>query len=230
MPKVKTGMWRSIARRIRGNLVSGLIVVVPVVLTIAVFLTAINTLEEATRALLPVTERLEARLGIATWGIGLVVICAAMTAVGYLAKLTIGRHILALGEREVARFPVIRSVYNALKQLVVTVFEKSDSAFHRTCLIEFPYKDKWAVAFIAGDADGELREKTGQPDLIAVYMPTTPNPITGFLLFAPAREVVPLKLDMEEAAKLIISAGLIEPDDRPSRSKGRGAAGRDPSE
>ena len=111
---------------------------------------------------------------------------------------------------------MVRSIYNGLKQIVETIFNQSGTSFQQACLVEYPRQGLWAVAFVATDTRGEIPGKIGEPDLISVFLPTTPNPTSGFLLFVPRRDVSLLDMSLEEAAKLIISAGLVTPPPTPA--------------
>jgi uncharacterized membrane protein len=132
--------------------------------------------------------------------------------VGWVGKGLIGRSFLRFGERYVDRMPVVRSIYNAAKQLAETVFSQLDTSFDRACLVEYPRKGIWAIAFISINAKGEIDAKLtdGEP-FVTVFLPTTPNPTSGFLLFLPQRDVKVLDMTVEDAAKLVISAGLVYP-------------------
>jgi uncharacterized membrane protein len=120
--------------------------------------------------------------------------------------------------------PVVRSVYNGLKQIVETMLSKSGTSFKQACLIEYPRKGIWSIAFISTDARGEVPLKAGEPDLVSVFLPTTPNPTSGFLLFVPRRDVVVLDMTIEDAAKLVISAGLVSPPGKDEIAAGRRVA------
>ncbi|MEM9787133.1 MAG: DUF502 domain-containing protein, partial [Pseudomonadota bacterium] len=111
------------------------------------------------------------------------------------------------------RTPVVRSIYNAAKQIAETVFSQRDTSFDKACLVEYPRKGIWAIAFISTNAKGEIDAKLtdGEP-IVTVFLPTTPNPTSGFLLFLPQRDVQPLDMTVEDAAKLVISAGLVYPN------------------
>lgn len=203
----------SILQRLRGHFLAGLIVVAPVGLTVYIAAAIIRAIDDRIRPFLPDLYNPETYLGRDVPGFGLLVFLAFTTAVGVAARGWLGRRVVAFGERQVARLPVVRSIYGALKQLAETVFEKSDEHFREVCLIQYPVPGKWAVAFVTGPAKGEIPRRTGEADLVSVFMPTTPNPTTGFLLFVPRREVVILDMSLEEAARLIVSAGLVTPPD-----------------
>ena len=136
----------------------------------------------------------------------------AFTAlVGYLTKNLLGRQLVHLAEDWVERMPVVRSIYNALKQIVETVLSQSQTSFKHACLIEYPRKDLWAIAFVSTETRGEILARTPSEAMMSVFLPTTPNPTSGFLLFVPKEDVVLLDMTVEEAAKLVISAGLVSP-------------------
>ena len=119
-------------------------------------------------------------------------------------------------ESLVERTPVVRSIYSGIKQISETVFAQTDRSFQKACLIEYPRKGIWAIGFISTVAKGEVSERAGNTgDLLSVFVPTTPNPTSGFLLFLPAEDVVELEMSVEDTAKLVISAGLVYPNSKP---------------
>ena len=137
--------------------------------------------------------------------------------VGYFAKRVFGKQLIRVGEDLVSRMPVVRSIYNALKQILETVLSQSASSFQMACLIEYPRRDIWAIAFVATDTRGEIVEKRGGEEMVSVFLPTTPNPTSGFLLFVPKKDIIPLDMTIEDAAKLVISAGLVVPPTKSER-------------
>ena len=144
-------------------------------------------------------------------GFGVVVFLLFTTVVGYFTRNLFGRQIVKIGESWVDRMPIIRSIYNALKQIAETILNQSNTSFKDACLIEYPRKGIWAIAFVSTDTKGEIREKSTASEMLSVFLPTTPNPTSGFLLFVPRKDVVILDMTVEEAAKLVISAGLVTP-------------------
>jgi uncharacterized membrane protein len=131
--------------------------------------------------------------------------------IGWLAKGLIGRSLIRWGESLVDRMPVVRSVYNGLKQIAETVFSQSETKFDRACMIQFPRPGVWALGFVSTPAKGELLARIPEEDVLTVFVPTTPNPTSGFLVYAPRRDLILLDMGVEDAAKLIISAGLVYP-------------------
>jgi uncharacterized membrane protein len=146
-------------------------------------------------------------------GLGVVVFLVFTILVGWIAKGVIGRSLIRWGESLVDRMPVVRSVYNGLKQIAETVFAQAETSFDKACLVEYPRKGIWAIAFISTTAKGEIEAAgPGDEDLMSVFLPTTPNPTSGFLLFVPKSDVIELDMSVEDAAKLVISAGLVYPN------------------
>ena len=141
------------------------------------------------------------------------------TFIGWLAKGLLGRSLIRTGESVVNRMPVIRSIYSGVKQLAETVFAQSDRSFEKACLVEYPREGIWAIGFISTKAKGEVKAQVDvSGELLSVFIPTTPNPTSGFLLFFPAEDVIQLDMSIEDAAKLVISAGLVYPDPNVGKS------------
>ena len=136
---------------------------------------------------------------------------AYMGGISGATKGLIGRSLIRWAESLVLSIPVIRSLYSGLKQIAETVLQQGQQNFDKACLIEYPRKGIWAIAFISTKARGEVQARTAD-DVVAVFMPTTPNPTSGFLLFVPQKDVTILNMPVEDAAKLIISAGLVYPN------------------
>jgi uncharacterized membrane protein len=201
----------TLLQRLRTDFLTGLVVVLPMFLTIYLVWATIHFVDSRIVPLIPGRYNPENVFGRNIFGLGVLVFLSFTTLVGALAKGFFGRQILQFGERLVERTPIVRSLYNGLKQIVETIFNQSGTSFQKACLIEYPRRGLWAVAFVATDTRGEIPGKAGEPDLVSVFLPTTPNPTSGFLLFVPRRDMIPLDMSLEEAAKLIISAGLVTP-------------------
>ena len=146
-------------------------------------------------------------------GLGLVVLLVVITLIGALTAGFLGRMVLNIGERILARMPVIRSVYSAIKQILETVLQQQSKAFRQAVLVEYPRRGIWAIGFITGPTEGEVQNLTLQ-EVVNVFLPTTPNPTSGFLLFVPRKDVVFLDMSVEEAVKMVISGGIVTPPDR----------------
>ncbi|MEC7963425.1 MAG: DUF502 domain-containing protein, partial [Pseudomonadota bacterium] len=158
-------------------------------------------------------------------GVGILFFLVFTVVIGWIAKGLMGRSLIRFGESLVQRMPVVRSIYSGVKQIAETVFAQSERSFERACLIEYPRKGIWAIGFVSTEAKGEIRQRAGEDDndLLSVFVPTTPNPTSGFLLYFPRKDVMELDMSVEDAAKLVISAGLVYPNGKdpsqPPRSK-----------
>jgi uncharacterized membrane protein len=201
-------------QRLRGNFLTGLVIVLPMFLTIYLVWTTIGFIDARVVPLIPNRYNPENIFGRNIFGFGLVVFLIFTTMVGALTKGLIGREILQFGERLFDRMPIVRSIYNGLKQIIETIFSQSNTSFQQACMVEYPRMGMWAVGFVATSTGGEILARSGEEELVSVFLPTTPNPTSGFLLFVPRQDVRLLDMSLEEAAKLIISAGLVEPPDR----------------
>lgn len=189
-----------------------MIVVAPVFLTFYLIWWFVGLIDSWVLPLVPEAYQPQPYLGINVKGYGVIVFLIFTVFVGAIAKGFIGRSILHRAERIVDRMPVVRSIYNGLKQIAETILSQSNSSFEKACLVEYPRKGIWAVAFVSTNTKGEVLDKLpGDEPFLSVFLPTTPNPTSGFLLFLPKADVIILDLDVETAAKLVISAGLISP-------------------
>jgi uncharacterized membrane protein len=162
--------------------------------------------------LIPFSFRPERYIGINLRGVGVIIFLVFTIVVGWIAKGLIGKSLIVFAESLVDRMPVVRSIYSGVKQIAETVFAQSERSFEKACLIQYPRKDIWAIGFISTSARGEVNAKAESgSDLLSVFVPTTPNPTSGFLLFFPKEDVIELDMSVEDAAKLVISAGLVYP-------------------
>jgi len=199
--------------RLRGYFLTGLIVVGPVAITIYVVWWFINQVDAWVKPIIPKAYLPETYLPFSVPGVGLIVGILGLMVVGALAAGLFGRTIVSYSEMMLDRMPVVRGVYRLVKQIFTTIFSKSGTSFKRVGLVEFPRRGLYAIVFLAGDPPAEIEEKIGGGNpLITVFMPNGPNPTTGFIVFVPASEVIPLDLAVEDAAKLVVSAGLVGPD------------------
>ncbi|MGL4320550.1 MAG: DUF502 domain-containing protein [Paracoccaceae bacterium] len=206
---------------LRRSFLTGLVVVLPITLTIYLIWTVIGWIDGWVLPFVPQSyhpnELLQHYFG-EDWkynvrGLGVIVFLVFTVLVGWLAKGLFGRSILKWAEGLVDRMPVVRSVYNGIKQIAETVFSTSNSNFDRACVVEFPRQGLWSIGFVAMAAKGELATKLPRgDDMITVFLPTTPNPTSGFLVYVRTAEVIILDMSIEDAAKLIISAGLVYPN------------------
>ena len=200
--------------RLRTYFLTGLVLVAPLALTIYFVRSMIGWVDGWIKPYLPSTVNPDTYLPFAIPGIGLLIALFLITMIGFLTANFVGRKIVQYGERLLARMPVVRSIYSSLKQIFETVFSDKSQSFKSVALIEYPRKGVWALAFVAGDTQGEVREKLlpEADETVAVFMVTTPNPTGGFVMFFPKKDIKILKMSVEDCLKLVISTGLVWPD------------------
>ena len=204
--------------RLRGYFLAGLIVVVPIAITIWLAWWFISLFDRWVKPLIPDVYNPDNYLPFTLPGVGLVFTVVIITFIGALTANLLGRSILAWWERILDRMPVLRSIYRGTKQIVQTAFSQGTRNFKSVGLIEYPRPGVHVVAFIARELDsGELGLPPGSP-MYACFMPTTPNPTSGFLFFVHQDQVRLLDISVEDAAKLVISAGLVVPGQLPEES------------
>lgn len=210
VPKPEPEEGRAFWQRWRQNFLTGLVVVAPGYLTVWLIWSSISFIDAKVARLVPVTLDLPGYLHIP--GYGLLFFVAFTALVGWAAKNYIAASAIAWSERMLDRLPIVRTVYNGIKQIAETMLTQSKSSFSKACLVEYPRRGIWAIAFISTEARGEVGARVPDDDVLSVFLPTTPNPTSGFLLFVRRSDVVMLDMTVEEAAKLVISAGLVTPD------------------
>lgn len=201
--------------RLRASFLTGIVVIAPVWLTIWLIWSVVGWIDSAVLPLVPHRFQPQEYVGINLHGVGVIIFLIFTILVGWVAKGILGRSFISFTESLVDRMPVVRSVYSGIKQISETVFAQTDRSFEKACLIQYPRRGIWAIGFVSTTAKGEVAGKaeTGG-ELLGIFVPTTPNPTSGFLLFFPAEDVIMLDMSIEEAAKLVISAGLVYPNDK----------------
>ena len=206
---------------LRNSFLTGIVVIAPVGLTVWLIWTVIGWVDGFVLPFVPSSYQpeyfikqifgQESQINIR--GLGVVFFLVFTTFIGWIAKGVIGRFFIRNAETLVNRMPVVRSIYSGVKQIAETVFAQSDRSFEKACLVQYPRKGIWAVGFISTVAKGEVKSKSNTDgELLSVFVPTTPNPTSGFLLFFPEEDVIKLDMSIEDAAKLVISAGLVYPE------------------
>lgn len=204
---------RTAGARLRAYFLTGVVVAGPLAITASVTWWFINFVDGWVKPLIPARYLPETYLQTSIPGFGLVVALAGLTTLGFLTANLVGRSMVAFGETLLGRTPVIRGLYKSVKQIFETVFSQSGTSFRTVGLVQFPAKDMWSIVFISTPPQGEMAEKLPGPDEhVAVFLPCTPNPTTGFFFYLPRREVIELTISVDEGAKLIMSAGLIQPE------------------
>lgn len=203
--------------RVRNYFLTGLVIAAPLAITIYIVWWFVHWIDGWVTPLIPSKYDPNAYLPFSVPGLGVLMAFALITLLGFFTANLIGRSLISYGENLLGRMPLVRTIYGGLKQIFETMLSSRASTFNQVVLIEYPRKDLWSIAFVATTAKGEVREMlqdAAAPDdqVMSVFVPTTPNPTSGYLLFAKRSEMIPLDMTIEEAAKLVISAGLVAPE------------------
>jgi uncharacterized membrane protein len=202
-------MFKWFKAQIRGYFLAGLLVIVPLGVTVFV-ITAILRLIDRLLIIIPPKFHPHSYLTFKIPGLGLVLAIVLIMITGILVKNYIGRRVVHFGEYILSGIPLVRPVYAAVKQVIQAMFGDTPYAFKRAILVEYPRKGVWALAFVTGKTYGEIEEKT-EKKTINVFLPTTPNPTSGFYLVIPEEDTISLDISVEDAFKLLISGGVVEP-------------------
>jgi uncharacterized membrane protein len=206
----------SAAARLRRYFLTGLIIAGPLAITASVTWWFINLVDGWIKPFIPNAYLPEAYLPFSIPGFGLIVALCGLTLIGFLTANLVGRTLFEAGEGVLNRMPVVRGLYRGMKQIFETVFSQSGTSFRKVGLVEFPAKGMWSIVFISQGAGPEIAGQLPDPDeQIGVFLPCTPNPTTGFFFYLPRSEVKELSISVEDAAKLVMSAGLIQPGEAP---------------
>ena len=206
--KVNITIKPPLFQRLRNYFLTGLVAAAPVAITIWVAMWFVQSVDSWFAPFIPNALR---ELPFSLPGLGLIAALLLLTTLGFLTANFFGRAIIGYGESLVDRLPLIRGIYSTLKQIFETVATQSNKNFKSVVLFEYPRKDIWAIGFVTTEAKGEISEKKDN-NLLCLFAPTTPNPTSGYLLFVPKEDTVALDMSVEDAAKLIISAGLVIPE------------------
>ena len=223
-PPDEPGLWT----KLRAYFLTGIVVAAPIGITVLLVWQFIDFLDNQVASLLPDRYNPENYLPFSIPGLGLLIMLAFLTFVGMLAAGLAGRTLVRMGERLLSRMPVVRSVYGTLKQIFETVLAQSSRSFREVVLIEYPRRGIGAIGFVTGPTRGEVQE-CSDDELVNVFLPTTPNPTSGFLLFVPKKDLIHLDMTIEEGIKMVISGGIVAPPRNgegttdPDEAIGRGA-------
>ena len=196
-------------KRIRRYIIAGILVWLPIGVTIFLVRILIGLLDR-TLVLIPQKYQPEELLGFAIPGLGILLTIIILLVTGVLAANIVGRSMVGLWESVLERIPVVRSVYSAAKNFAEMVFSDSSQSFKKVLLIEYPRKGLYSLAFQTSSALGEVQGRTGE-DVICTFVPTTPNPTSGFIIIVPRKDVIELDMEVDEALKMIISLGVVIP-------------------
>ena len=199
--------------KLRNNFLTGLAVIIPVFITTYLIWSTIGLVDGWVLPLIPEKYTIDKFIGIDVKGIGVVIFLLFTVIIGSLTKGYFGRTILKSAESLVDRMPVVRSIYNGIKQIAETIFSQSNNSFERACLVEYPRKGIWAVAIVSTKTKGEVNSKLGEnKDLYSIFLPTTPNPTSGFIIFTDPTELIELDMTIEQGIKYVVSGGIVSPE------------------
>ncbi|QRX80804.1 DUF502 domain-containing protein [Glaciimonas sp. PAMC28666] len=201
----------------RKYFITGLLVLVPLAITLWVLNLIIGTMDQSL-LFLPAEWRPKALIGFNIPGLGTILTLLIIFFTGLATHNFIGRQVVALWEAVLTRIPVVNSIYSSVKQVSDTLFSSSGNAFRKALLVEYPRQGSWTIAFLTGVPGGDVKNHL-QGDYVSVYIPTTPNPTSGFFLMVPRADTVELNMSVDEALKYIISMGVVSPPDHVEKKR-----------
>lgn len=196
--------------RLRAYFLAGVLVTAPLSITLYLAWLFIDFIDSRVASLLPERFNPESYLPFGVPGLGVLVVVLFLIFIGWTAAGYLGRMMLRTSENVLARIPAVRSIYGAVKQILETVLAHQSSAFREVVLVEYPRRGIWAIGFITGTCQGEVQDLT-KDTVVNVFLPTTPNPTSGFLLFVPDGDLIRLSMTVEQGIKLVVSAGIVNP-------------------
>lgn len=205
--------YPGVGARIRNYFLTGLIVAGPLAITLYLTWSFVTWVDDLVRPFIPVVYRPETYLPVKIPGLGLIIAFVAVTLLGFLTANLVGRTLVEFGELLLERMPIVRPIYKGLKQVFETLFSGSGSSFRKVGLVEFPSPEMWSLVFLSQSAGKEITSQLPRDEeYVSVFMPCTPNPTTGFFFYVARSDIIELDIPVEAAAKLIMSAGLIQPN------------------
>jgi uncharacterized membrane protein len=197
-------------KKLQKYLIAGLLVWLPIVVTVLLFRFLI-TLMDQTLILLPSQIRPEAVIGFKLPGLGLILTLLVLIVTGIFAANFVGKSMVNFGEKIFKKIPIVRSVYSAAKNFADIVFSDTGQSFKKVLLIQYPRKGVYSLAFQTSTNLGEVQKKTGS-DVVCTFVPTTPNPTSGFIIIIPKEDVIEMDMEVDEAFKMIVSLGVVVPE------------------
>lgn len=196
------------------SFISGIMVITPIYLTWYIFIWLVNLTDNVFLSMIPESLLNESYIITSLHGLGLIVIFFCVAAIGSLSRVFLGKFVINIMDKIMYKLPFLGIIYKAIQQIFqsMSVGGDENAAKKGACLVEFPCKGVWSLAFTTGATKGEIQRVTDN-EMVNVYVPTTPNPTSGYLLFIPRNEIKPLNMSADDALKLIISGGIVVPDD-----------------
>ena len=210
--KLENKVFMKLGAKLRAYLFTGILVTAPVAITFYLAYKFILWVDVFVTKIIPPQYNFVNYMPMTIPGFGLLFLIGFLMLIGMFAAGFLGRFFIRLGEWFVAKMPLISSVYSLLKQIFETVFSSKTQAFKKVVMLEYPRKGIWILGLVSADLQGEIEDKL--PDeMLNVFIPTTPNPTSGFLIFVPRKDVIEMDMSVEDAIKFIVSGGLVEPKD-----------------
>ncbi|MEM9938239.1 MAG: DUF502 domain-containing protein [Pseudomonadota bacterium] len=214
IPEPDTGQKLGLFAWLRGRFFAGMVIAAPIAATFFILQFLITFIDNRVKPLLPPLLQPETYTNYAIPGFGVLVLIIALTILGAITANLVGRSLLKATDRILSRIPIVKNVYAAITQLTEVLANNQQASFDRCVMIEYPKKDSWCIGFVSSHAKGEIGAKLGT-DKIGVFVPTTPNPTSGFLIYVDPAECIEMDMTVEEGAKMILTAGLVVPDFEP---------------
>src|SRR5512147_686789 len=200
----------ALVARLRAYFFAGILITAPIAITLYLAWLFISFVDSRVTPLIPAPFNPSNYLPFAIPGLGLLIVIIALIVIGASTAGYFGRLLTRYVDAAVVRMPVVRSIYVAVKQIMETVLTRKSNAFRQAVLVQYPRAGVWTIAFITGVTQGEVRDLTSG-EMVNVFVPTTPNPTSGFLLFVPRSDIIPLSMSVEDALKMVVSGGLLTP-------------------
>lgn len=208
---------KSIMHRLRNYLLTGIVVAAPVAITIYLVWSFVTAIDDLVTPLIPDHLNPENYFSRSIPGLGLLIVVFILILLGALARNFLGRALLSFSDGIIDRTPIIRSLYNTIKQVFQMVVASDSSSFKEVVLFEYPKPNCWTMGFIVNEDTGEVKDRT-DPDVVSIFLPTVPLPTSGLLLFIPRRDLIYLDMSLDDGLKFVISGGIVVPPRRPART------------
>lgn len=219
MKKEKKSQKTGFFGRIKNYFLTGVIITAPVAITVYMSYCLLVWVNESTSRLIPKQWTIGDFAPYAVPGLGLVILLVVLTFIGMFTTGFVGGFFVRLGEKIIRKMPIVSSIYSLFKQIFETFLSKRKNSFREVVLIEYPRKGIWTLAFVSQDRTGGEIEKKNKTKTLSVFVPTTPNPTSGFLLFIPQSDVIKLNMSVEDGIKYVISCGIVAPENMEFKNK-----------
>lgn len=209
--KKKPSFFGYVVSKLKTYLFTGILVTAPVAITFYMAYELFLWTDKWSRVLIPPQMTAHEFIPYIP-GLGVAMLIAILILIGMFTTGFIGKFFVRLGDFIVSKMPLISSIYSLLKQLFETIFSSKSQSFKEAVLVEYPRKGLWIIGFLAGETTGELKEKLAHKSMVSVFIPTTPNPTSGFLVMVPREDIIKLKMSVEDALKYTVSCGIVTPE------------------